>query len=660
MFRSFVAWITGHLTVPDDDSDLLKAQFAVFSSQVPLMYSIVLVNSWALAYPFMTTAPVWLAVYVPLGLSLVCAVRLVGWWRMRRTVPTAQYAHQALTRTNKFAFVLSVGLTVWALSLYPYGDAYGQGNIAFFIAITGVGVIICLQQLRSAAFIVAIVINTSFVVYFSLAGIASFVGMATNMALVSIALLLVVAIQFRHFAGAVSARSELEAISRENAKLANLDSLTGLSNRRQFFAHLEAAVSESGDRRVAVGIIDLDGFKPINDLYGHTVGDNLLVEVGQRLAALAGSNVQISRLGGDEFAVTVTDCGTDDAELLAMGERLCTALRDPFVLAEATVQVSGSMGFSVYPHLAADAHELYERADYALYRSKRTNRGHPVLFTQEHVVEIDQSQRIEQVLGSANLAAEMEVVFQPIMDTRFAKVVSFEALARWTSPVLGKVPPDHFIPVAERVGLISELTCVLLNKALASASTWPEDVGLSFNLSTHDISTSDGVATIVGIILSSGVDPCRIDFEITETAMMYDFSQAKASIEIFQLLGCGIALDDFGTGYSSLSQLHALPLTKIKIDRSFVSGLHENPASYKIVKSLLALSSDMGLGCVIEGVETEEELAALKQLGCLLVQGYYYSPPVPAVDAANFLSEAGVVRMTDQQPPRRTLAAVSP
>lgn len=628
---------------PSHNAELLKAQFEVFSSQVPLMYSIVLVNAWALAFMFKSEAPVWLSVWIPAGLSLVCILRLLGWWRSRKVVPSPETARKALLRTNQFSFLLTIALATWALMLFPYGDSYARGNIAFFVGITGLGVIICLQQLPSAALIVAAVINTAFVVYFSSAGFTSFVVMSVNLALVSTAMLLVVKVQFRHFAGAVSARTKLEAANRENARLANLDSLTGLPNRRQFFAHLETVFAEAGSNRLAVGIIDLDGFKPVNDLYGHSVGDSLLFEVGQRLSALAGTNTHISRLGGDEFAVTVTEC-PGNTELMGLGEKICAALRSPFVLTEATVQISGSIGFSVYPDLASDVHQLYERADYALYQGKRSNRGQVQVFTAEHVIAIEQNNQIEQVLSRADLEAELTVFFQPIIDVREERTVAFEALARWNSPELGRVSPDAFIPVAERTGQIGTLTCILLKKALAAAGAWPDDVRLSFNLSTHDISSSDGVTTIVGIIMSSGIDPRRLDLEITETAMMYDFVQAKTSIDVLKLLGCGIALDDFGTGYSSLSQLHALPLTKLKIDRSFVSDLHKNPASYKIVKSLLALSQDMGIGCVVEGIETSEELDALKKLGGVLVQGYYYSPPVAENETGKFLSESDAAR----------------
>jgi predicted signal transduction protein with EAL and GGDEF domain len=180
----------------------------------------------------------------------------------------------------------------------------------------------------------------------------------------------------------------------------------------------------------------------------------------------------------------------------------------------------------------------------------------------------------------------------------------------------------------------------LLEKALVAAAKWPNDVRLSFNLSTKDISSSDGVARLVSIINRTSFDPKRIDFEITETAMMHDFMQASAAIEILKALGCGISLDDFGTGFSSLSQLHSLPLTKIKIDRSFVTDLHRRPASYKIVKSLLTLSRDMSLGCIVEGVETEAEAEALRTLGCSLVQGYHYSEPLSEEAALQYVNRS--------------------
>jgi diguanylate cyclase (GGDEF)-like protein len=550
--------------------------------------------------------------------------------------PTHETALRALTRTNRLTSILTIAFSAWALGLFPYGDLLARAHVAFYMAITVIACIFSLMHLRPAAFTVAIIANVVFIAFFGSSGNLTFMAMAANALLVTIAMMFILQANYRDFARMVDGRTSLKALSNENFRLANLDSLTGLPNRRQFFAQLdeEFAAAQAQGYRLAVGVLDLDGFKPVNDIYGHAVGDKLLIAVGERLADACGE-AHVARLGGDEFALIVRQ--VDDDELLKQGEKICAALRRTFELTEATVQISGSVGFTVFPELASNATDLFEQADYALYHGKRTSRGNAVLFSTEHEAEIHRNGKIERALRAADLGKELAVVFQPIVDARTEKAVGFEALARWNSPTLGHISPDQFIPVAERAGIVSRLTRVLLEKALAAAAHWPDDIRLSFNLSNHDISSPAGVIRIMGIILKSGVDPGRIDFEITETAIMRDFEQARVAISTFKTFGCSISLDDFGTGYSSLSQLHALPLTKIKIDRSFVTQLHERPASYKIVKSLIALSRDMGLGCVIEGVETAEELAALLQLGGFEIQGYYYSRPLPESELAAYL-----------------------
>jgi predicted signal transduction protein with EAL and GGDEF domain len=246
-------------------------------------------------------------------------------------------------------------------------------------------------------------------------------------------------------------------------------------------------------------------------------------------------------------------------------------------------------------------------------------------------------------LRRANIVEEFDLVFQPIVNIQTGRTVAFEALARWVSPDLGPVAPGQFIPVAERIGFINRLTLPLLRKALAGARSWPYEVRLSFNLSARDCGSKEAVNKIIDVIQCSGFQPRRLDFEITETAVIQDLDQAKNAINAFRALGCGISLDDFGTGYSSLSQLHALSLTKLKIDRTFISRIEHNPASYKIVKSLLALSADMELECVSEGVEREEELQVLKGLGCALVQGYLISRPMPLAQTIHWLAQTGCV-----------------
>lgn len=636
MFGQLILKIRDFMSVPRDNPELLKAQYRAFSRQLPLMYFILLTNTWALAVSHYADAPVWLTVSIPALFTVLCGVRVAGWWRSRSVVPTAEIAFRALTLTNRLTGILTVAFSAWALGLYPYGDQLSRAHVAFYMAITVIACIFSLMHLRPAAFTVAISANIVFIAFFGSSGNLTFMAMAANALLVTIAMMFILQANYLDFAQMVDGRTSLKALSNENFRLANLDSLTGLPNRRQFFARLdeEFLAAQTQGYRLAVGVVDLDGFKPVNDIYGHAVGDKLLIAVGERLQAACGE-AHVARLGGDEFALIFKE--VSDVELLKRGEKICTALRKTFDLTEANVQISGSVGFTVFPELASNAADLYEQADYALYHSKRTSRGNAVLFSTEHEAEIHRNAKIERALRAADLDEELSVVFQPVVDARTERTVAFEALARWNSPTLGHVPPDQFIPVAERAGIVTRLMRVLLEKALIVVADWPEDIRLSFNVSNHDINSPEGVIRIIGIILKSGVDPRRIDFEITETAIMRDFEQAQSAITTLKTFGCGVSLDDFGTGFSSLSQLHALPLTKIKIDRSFVAQLDERPASYKIVKSLIALSRDMELGCVIEGVETENELKALLNLGGFEIQGYYYSPPLPASELAAFL-----------------------
>ncbi len=645
------------LSIPVDRPALVKAQYRAFSTQIPLLYAILIINTWLLVSSFAGLAPLKLTLWVPGGLSLACLVRFISWWRTRKVEPDAATAQRRLQLTNQLAGILAVCFVAWALALFPYGEALQQSHVAFFLAVTVIGCIICLLHVRRAMLTVGIAGNLAFVLFFASTGVPTFVAIAINVALVTGALLVVLLGHYRDFTRLVEAQVQAELLGAENLRLASLDSLTLLPNRRGFFSRLDAccARAQREGERFAVGILDLDGFKPVNDLYGHATGDQLLRQVGERLTALAVDGVHLARLGGDEFALIIEK--HSDSALLAFGQRVCTVLRQPFYLGESTLQVAASMGLVTYPDLATNATDLYEHADYALYHGKRNNRGAASLFSAHHRERIQQDAVIEQTLRQADFDRELSVVYQPIVDASGRHTVAFEALARWTSPTLGSVSPARFIPVAERSGLISLQTHALLKKALSAAAHWPAPVRLSFNLSAHDLGAAEVVARLIDLIAASPFPPSRLDLEITETAIMHDLEQVRWAVGQFRSLGCGMTLDDFGTGFSSLSQLHALPLTKIKIDRSFVSGIQNNPASYKIVKSLLALSRDMGLDCVIEGVETADELAVIRSLGGAMVQGYLYARPMPVPETGPWL--AGTPAF-DRTTAARTLPAELP
>ncbi len=648
--KSLLAAAVRLFRVPADNPDLMRAQFGAFSKQVPLLYFILMSNTIAVAYTYVNVAPDWLTMIVPGVLTVLAGLRGYWWLRQRHLVRSDADILRNLRATNWLTLPIGAGFTAWSFALYPYGDPFAKSQVAFYMAVTVIGCIFSLMHLRSAALIVTLIVDVPYVLFFFATGEPTLKATAVNNLLVSGAMVTVLFIYYRDFADLVASRKSLlaqqaatQALSDENFRLANLDSLTELPNRRRFFAELSSAFADAERRhvRVAVGIIDLDGFKPINDNYGHSVGDRVLIEAGRRIREVCEGfgpqRVEFARLGGDEFGLIV--CGDpDDADLTRLGERIASQIKLPYHLDTAHTGLSCSIGFASFPNSATTSEALYECADYALYHAKRHQRGRTVIFSSELEAEIRSRGVIENLLRTSDFGTEMELVFQPIVDAMSEHTAGFETLARWHSPRLGWVSPADFIPAAERIGLIRPLTQALLARALATAKTWPEDLRLSFNLSAHDVCAAEGILPLISIIEKSGLSPRRIDFEITETAVTFDFVRAQQSIATLKAMGCGISLDDFGTGYSSLSHVHRLPLDKIKVDRSFVAEINENPVSHKIIKSLAGLCDDMEIACVVEGVETRAQLDSLRRLGCDFIQGYYFAKPMPADAIAEYLA----------------------
>ncbi len=441
---------------------------------------------------------------------------------------------------------------------------------------------------------------------------------------------------------AVHARAQADRLRDDMQALAECDVLTGLPNRRSFFRDMDVALAMTASGEpFDVALIDLDGFKPINDIYGHSVGDELLIAVSQRLREAVGGQGTAARMGGDEFALILR--GTRTAQALdAFGLRLCEALRETYLLGSVAANISGSVGFVRVGDHGLSPSQLLERADYALYFAKQNLRGAPVVFTERHEAEMRDFSVVDQTLRTSDLDAELSIVFQPQIDVVENRTVSFEALARWNSARLGAVRPDVFIKAAERSGLITQITLLLLEKALKQVRQWPADTRVSFNLSARDLRSGTSIADICAAVRDSGIDPHRIEFEITETAMLTDFEQACEALARLKVMGCRVAVDDFGSGYSSFSYIHRLPVDKIKIDRSFVVQLVKHSSALKIIQTIIDLCKNLNLECVIEGVETQAEMAKLTQVNARYIQGYLFARPMPAADVLPFLAdEAG-------------------
>ena len=627
------------LAVPHDP-DLVQAQARALSRQVPLMYGMLLANTLILAATHLQSAPAWLTAYVPGGLALACLIRIIHWWRQRgaRGKPAAK-ARKTLQRMILVALVLGVGFAWWSMSLFPYGDTYQRSHVAFYMGITTIGCMFCLMHVRVASFAVGAVVLIPFAVFFATSGVPVFAAISVNMVLVITALVVILLGNYRDFAALVASRTEMaerqaetQRLSDENFRLATRDGVTGLPNRRSFMQTLEEAVADAAmtGHGIAVARLDIDSFKAINDTFGHTTGNRLLVDVARRIEALHLPVSMVARLEADVFALVI-EGATDAADLQYLGDRLCDAMREVFELPGASIHVTMSAGLAA-SRAGDSAETIFDRADYVTSVAKRETRGGAVVFGERHQQDISKVRALEHALHTAELDREIYVLLQPQFDVLLDRTTGFEVLARWRSPVVGEVSPAEFIPLAERLGLVSRITRTVLRKALTVSAQMPRSIRLSVNLSAQDLNSTQAIEDIVAIVTEAG-KPCRIDFEITETAVMRDIGQANEALVALLALGSRISLDDFGTGHSSLTHVQKLPLDRIKIDRSFVSDAPHDPTSRAIVKTMLDLCRNLGIGCVFEGIETEQQLDTLLGLGGSVMQGYLFGRPMPP-DAA--------------------------
>jgi len=637
------AWFAGawaalrrSVALPEDDAELVISQVAALSRQMPLLYITLISNAFFLAITHYGTAPHWLAAGMPVLLTVGAAARLRVWAQRRNRVVSAAEAIRQLRQTTVVAVVLGVTFTAWALALAPFGDAYAQCHVEFFMAITVICCIFSLVHLRAAALALTLVVGLPFLAVFLRSPHPSQVAMAVNMLIVAVGMIFMLLRSNADFTALINFGRELaqrqretQRLSDENLRLANLDALTSLPNRRRFFAALDETLTHAQrhDGRFAVALLDLDRFKSVNDMYGHAAGDRLLTQIGARLKRLSSAQVFIARLGGDEFGVILSDCA-DDLPIFTFGSLVKQLLEGPCVVGDRLASIGCSIGVATYPQAGVNAEELFERADYALHHGKQNSRGELVIFSAEHETAIREEARLEQVFRAAALEDELWLAFQPIVDVVNREVIAFEALARWQSPELGAVSPAVFVPLAERTQMIGRLTTILLAKALAATKLWPASIGVNFNLSGFDLASPETMAAVCRLVRASGIAPQRIEFEVTETALLRDFDEASAALESLRFLGARIALDDFGTGFSSLGYVHRLKLDKIKIDRTFVINVETGGTGAAIIRTVLTLCENLGLVCVVEGVETEVQARVVAGLGVRYIQGYFWSPPV--------------------------------
>jgi diguanylate cyclase (GGDEF)-like protein len=427
---------------------------------------------------------------------------------------------------------------------------------------------------------------------------------------------------------------------KELQRLAYTDHLTGLGNRNRLADKIRqlAADRAADPAPFTVGIVNLDGFKPINDLFGQASGDEILCQVAHRLKACVPDGATVTRHDGDEFAI-VLPLVFERTGAERTGQLIKDVLSAPYDLGDRNVRLSASLGFAVYPFAGEEFEELMKSAETALYRSKRRGRGQITVYSREIAQEMKRATQLEQALRNAIINDTVDVHFQPIVRLRDNRVVGFEALARWIDPDLGFVSPAVFVPLAEERGFIDTLSETLLRKAAEATLAWPRDLFLSFNLSSvqlMDLRTSHNTLSILN---SVGFDPRRLEMEITETAVMTSADTARRIIKDLKDAGIRISLDDFGTGQSSLGRLRDFTFDKVKIDRAFVSAITTDRTSEHIIKAIITMCEGLDLEVVAEGIETEAEAQKLRELGCGMGQGYHFGRPADAATTLRYLAE---------------------
>jgi diguanylate cyclase (GGDEF)-like protein len=422
------------------------------------------------------------------------------------------------------------------------------------------------------------------------------------------------------------------------------DALTGLPNRAKLTERIEAALATPSrtDGRVAVIFLDLDLFKTINDGLGHAVGDAVLVDVADRLRAVLRPGDTLARFSGDEFAVVCA--GIPDAEIEAVADRLRAALDPPFAFGSHEVTVTASIGVATATP-GSTPQSLLREADSAMYRAKSAGRDQVAHFLPS--MHVAATARLDDQLGlrRALERGELRAHYQPVIELATGEVLGMEALARWQHPERGLIGPDQFIPLAEETGLILPLGAWMLDHALHQLTRWrrevPEaaDLWVAVNLSARQLSDPELTRTVARSLHESGLDPGGLHLEITETAVMHSTDRSSETLEALRALGVCLIIDDFGTGYSSLARLKRLPVTALKIDRTFVAGLGIEPSDLSIVDAIAQMARSLNLDVIAEGVETRRQLEILQGLGARMGQGYLWSEPVPASEMGDWVGE---------------------
>ena len=607
----------------------IDAYVSSISMRVPALYLVVIFDVVVLDISYAGHAP-WLVEAIGIALAVMGGLRGLAWRRHRMVEVPAAEKRLALDRMAAVAGLYALAFMTWTVVMARYGSDRQHMMVEYLLAVTAFASMIALAQAPRSALAVALA--------FSIPATATFLASRTLDALLLTLIQLVftatmmaaIILSHREFVHreliGQRLRRKLAHTAREsraNFNRATIDDLTGGLNRRAILQRLRNEMAHSGRSRLWLALVDLDGFKHVNDTYGHAAGDAVLRKVADRIGAQEGVLAH-GRLGGDEFAI-LFDGALDRTQVRAACRRLSTAVRQPITFNGTRLRVLCSIG--LYLPDQADAGACLERADAALYKAKQQGDGAVVLFGPEDEALLRQRALITRQFHDSVLPDRLRLVYQPVIDLRDGRVVGAEAFARWSPDGQVWQPPAMFMDMAHATGRMAEVTRVVLARAIHECRPAEHGIALSVNISARDV-MRDGLAEMLAeITREAGGNPGDLILDVTERGLLDDPRRAARQLQALRDHGFRIALDDFGAGWSSLSQLRELPLDMIKLNGALAEALPGDPDARAVAGMIVALAWQLGLDCSIKGVETEAQATAARGLGIALMQGYHFGAP---------------------------------
>jgi diguanylate cyclase (GGDEF)-like protein len=612
-------------------ANLQLEQLKILLQQIPILYTVLLINTAILSFSVYGSVPTVLSVEIPGLFGVLIVARLVVWLMRRSLPPPEAQVARYLASTTLIAAFFSLALGIWGVMLV-YAGLGDRPFIPLFITFGSIACAYCLASVPRAAFATIFLATTPVVTSLLASGIKVQAAAGLSLLLISMLILRLITKQYDYFVGTITARSEAML-------LAFTDSLTDLANRRAFIECLEKAATSTGvPTLVTLAMIDLDHFKALNDTYGHAVGDAVLLEAARRIKnACTGARI-VARLGGDEFAVLFV--GESETGLIeGVGATLTRSMAEPFLVCGNCIRLAASVGLSAPLASGQIPMTLMLQADVALYEVKSAGGGSVLAFSPAMHTRLHRRMTIEQALRATNPPPSVQVVYQPICDARSRRITSFEALARWHHPELGGLNPLEFIGVAETTGTISVLSQQIFAAAIEEAAGWNASIGLSINLSAVQLCQPSTPLAIMSLCRRHGFDPRRLEVEVTETSVLADYAIARQQLASLRDAGVRIALDDFGAGFASVSYLKEINFDRIKIDGELVDNIAHSARAARLLHGVLQLCSAVGAEVTAEKVETEQQAAILTGFGCERLQGYLLGRPLQASAVRELIRE---------------------